>query len=198
MLPFASFEALLETSFKVHIRVHTQEYQYCSTPDCSSIYRINTPVSETADTNKTFFCTTCLARICTTCKIIVHEGMTCQEYQDSVSLEVLQRFKDDNGIKDCPKCSTSLDKYEGCHHVNCEGCGVDLCWVCLQTFDNPDLCYDHMNKQHGGNGLDEDYIPSNDDDLDPVPNNIPMAAFLEGALEMAEEIVALPFRMPGQ
>lgn len=127
--------------------------------------------------------------------------MTCQEFKDSVSFEALQKFKLENGIKDCPKCTTSLYKIEGCNHMVCRGCSVHICWVCLETFNIEELCYTHMNEIHGGNGLDADYIPSDDEDEpleDPAPNDIPVAAFLEGALEMAEEIVALPFRMPGQ
>jgi hypothetical protein len=79
--------------------------------------------------------------------------MTCAEYKDSPNLEALQALKREMGWQDCPRCETSIEKTEGCNHVACTVCGVHICWVCLQTFENPNTCYMHLTNVHGGLGL---------------------------------------------
>lgn len=167
LLPFATFEALLELSFKIHIRTHPAEYQFCATPDCPSVYRINTNEFNSAEESTMFLCTTCLANICTRCKSVAHEGMTCAEYQDSLNTEAMQTFKLENNIKDCPRCRSSMEKTGGCNHVVCPGCTIDVCWVCLQTFGDSDDCYTHLRNVHEGLGVDpeDDYEVLSDQEV---------------------------------
>ncbi|RWA03448.1 hypothetical protein EKO27_g11657, partial [Xylaria grammica] len=66
-------------------------------------------------------------------------------------------------VKDCPKCKTTVEKIDGCNHMQCGGCHVHLCWVCLKTFEEAEDCYDHMTEEHGGIGMDEDDSGDSDD-----------------------------------
>lgn len=87
--------------------------------------------------------------------------MTCAEYQDleSGGYAAFEKFKKEMQIKDCPKCSTPMEKTDGCNHMTCQGCGTHICWVCMRTFGASGPCYDHMNKAHGSIGLGEiDYV----------------------------------------
>ncbi|KAE9369970.1 hypothetical protein N431DRAFT_547244 [Stipitochalara longipes BDJ] len=165
ILDFTTFEALLETSFKIYIRSHPTEFQYCPTPDCQSIYGVPPAASQEVPVigpahpeASNFFCIACLSAICTKCKAVFHEGMTCAEYQDSLNSEANQEFMRENGIKECPHCQTPIQKNGGCNHVQCLGCNVHVCWNCLATFQESGPCYKHLTDVHGGNGLDEDYL----------------------------------------
>jgi len=68
----------------------------------------------------------------------------------------MQTFKLENNIKDCPRCKTLMNKTDGCNHVECPGCKIDVCWVCLETFKNGRSCYDHLSDVHGGIGIEHE------------------------------------------
>ncbi|ORY68942.1 uncharacterized protein BCR38DRAFT_464210 [Pseudomassariella vexata] len=146
-LSSSTFEDLLEASFKTYIRLRPLDFCYCPTPDCAQVYRAT---SNTA----LFTCPDCLAAICTKCRAS-HPDMTCADHKYHISggHEALEKVKKKLGIKDCPKCKTPMEKTEGCNHMTCGGCGIHICWVCMRTFQEATLCYKHMNREHGGIGL---------------------------------------------
>ena len=139
------FEDVLEASFVSHIRRNPQSFHYCPTPDCGYIYRSTT----TTQNNNT--CPKCLEVICTACHS-QHAAMSCADYKylNSSGYAAFKKLKREWGIKDCPKCSTSMEKTEGCNHMTCGGCGAHICWVCLKTFAESGPCYKHMSEAHGG------------------------------------------------
>ncbi|KAI1385689.1 uncharacterized protein F4822DRAFT_351369 [Hypoxylon trugodes] len=145
-LPSAAFEELLEQSLASYIRTHPQSFKQCPSVDCGYIYR-------TGPTPRMHTCPNCLTPVCIACHA-QHGEMTCAEYKDvsSGGYEALNRYKKEQNIKDCPKCSTPLDKIAGCNHMVCH-CGAHICWACLETFKVSDDCYDHMNKVHRDIGL---------------------------------------------
>jgi hypothetical protein len=144
------FEHILASSFKEYVARHPAEFQYCPTPDCGFIYRAT--ASGTAPS--TFSCPHCFESVCTACHER-HGTLTCAEYKDvSTNHEALARLKRQLNIKDCPKCTTPMEKTEGCNHMTCGGCKAHICWVCMAVFESSTPCYDHMNRVHGGIGLD--------------------------------------------
>ncbi|KAH6662652.1 hypothetical protein F5X68DRAFT_178154 [Plectosphaerella plurivora] len=147
LLSSTALEDLLEASFNSHVRQHPSDFQYCPTPDCGQLYR---PAAEGSE-GVTFTCNSCLVTICTACHV-VHPGMTCAEHQDNASggYKAFAEAKERLGIKDCPKCKTSIEKTEGCNHMACGGCNAHICWVCLDTFDSSRECYAHLQEKHGG------------------------------------------------
>ncbi|EED13648.1 ariadne RING finger, putative [Talaromyces stipitatus ATCC 10500] len=143
-----AFEDILEASFASHVQRHPQTFRYCPKPGCDMIYR-------TSSTMKLNTCAKCFTMTCTSCHA-GHEGKTCAEYKDEISggYEALRKLKMELGIKDCPKCTTPLEKTEGCNHMMCRGCRAHLCWVCMEVFAESGPCYDHMTTKHGGIGLE--------------------------------------------
>lgn len=147
-LSSTSFEELLESSFASYMRRRPHLFRYCPSPDCGYVYR----VSEEAQIHT---CANCLVTVCTKCHE-QHGTMTCADYKDvqSGGYEAFERLKKKMGFKGCPKCGMHLEKIDGCNHITCQ-CGAHICWVCLETFQVSDDCYQHMREKHGGIGLED-------------------------------------------
>jgi predicted RNA-binding Zn-ribbon protein involved in translation (DUF1610 family) len=160
MLSPPAFETLLQASFDCHIRAHPDEFQYCPTPDCPQVYQPTT-------TGQVFYCSTCLTPICTACNVISHEGMSCQEWKemDTEEYKLFRQYKEEHGIRDCPKCSIGIEKDEGYNHMECWQCGAHICWFCMMVFEGSQQCYAHMTNTHG-NIYEDDDDDAEDDYLD--------------------------------
>lgn len=107
-LSSTAFEDILEASHTSYIRRHPQSLRYCPTPDCGYIYRTTSNVN--AHT-----CPKCFELICTACHAQNSPNMTCADYKDlnSWGYAAFEKYKREQGIKDCPKCSTPIEKTEG-------------------------------------------------------------------------------------
>jgi hypothetical protein len=145
------FETVLKSSFEEYIQRHPQALRYCPTPDCGYVYRCTTTSSSRPPA---YMCPKCFEPLCTSCHSR-HGDYTCAEYKDIASggYEALVKLKRELNIKDCPKCTTPMEKTEGCNHMTCAGCKAHICWVCMAVFDTSGPCYAHMTKAHGGIGL---------------------------------------------
>ncbi|KAM0254464.1 hypothetical protein ACHAQJ_006746 [Trichoderma viride] len=162
-LSSAALEDILETALTTHITRNLNDLQYCPTPDCGQMYRgVNPPghnngVAGTGE-SPLFICPAYFVAVCTACNIS-HDGLTCDEHRDHASgaYKALQAAKEKLGIKDCPKCGIMIEKTFGCNHMTCSVCGIHIYWVCMKTFPKGYPVYDHMNREHGGIGVQ--YFP---------------------------------------
>ncbi len=136
-------DKLLEASFTRYIRKHPQTYQYCPTAGCDQIYKVS-------DEGRIFTCSTCLTSICARCGAVNHEGLTCEQYKKAaLSDDAFIEWKKKNGAKDCPKCGCTIQKSEGCNHMECRACRSHICWVCMRVFEKGADTYSHMAEYHG-------------------------------------------------
>ncbi|KAI1086271.1 hypothetical protein F5B19DRAFT_501755 [Rostrohypoxylon terebratum] len=151
-----AFEELLGRSLTSYIRHHPLALRYCPSVDCGYIYRVT-------ETRNMRTCPRCLVPVCTACHS-QHGNMTCADWEDISTgrLVAFERLKIQIGIKDCPKCRTPLEKTEGCNHMICQ-CGAHICWVCLGVFEESDLCYEYMLREHNGIGLGLEEFEEMDD-----------------------------------
>ncbi|KAJ7932834.1 hypothetical protein B0H13DRAFT_1954860 [Mycena leptocephala] len=83
--------------------------------------------------------------------------MTCAEHQDNLSggLAALAKWREKNGVKQCPHCHADIEKNGGCNHMTCFFCKTHICWICLKTFSDQGSdggVYPHMQREHGGWG----------------------------------------------
>lgn len=145
LLPIASFDKLLAKSFDIFVRKHPEDYQHCPTPDCPNIYRISTDGSVVV-------CSACLTPICTSCNVISHDGTSCTafKYLSSEGNRAFELWKKENKVKNCPKCSSPIEKTFGCNHMECFQCKTHICWYCMRVFDTSGECYSHMSSMHRG------------------------------------------------
>ncbi|KAI9064073.1 hypothetical protein FKP32DRAFT_1625776 [Trametes sanguinea] len=141
-------ERLLETTFLSHIHSRPQQFKYCPTADCQTVYRA-------AKEGTLLRCPSCLTRICAFCHVEAHEGLTCAEYKDHISGgdDSFRRWAEAHGARPCPGCGAHLEKNGGCNHMTCAHCGAHMCWVCMRVFQETDSgggVYAHMQREHGG------------------------------------------------
>ncbi|OAG44198.1 hypothetical protein AYO21_01655 [Fonsecaea monophora] len=144
------FESVLRSSFEEYLQRHPEAFHYCSTPDCDYVYRCTAASNLRSPACR---CPNCLESVCTSCHAR-HDDLTCAQYKDIASggYEALERLKKKLNIKDCPKCTTPIEKTDGCNHITCRGCKAHLCWVCMAVFNDGPSCYAHMSEAHGGHG----------------------------------------------
>lgn len=136
-------DKVLENSFMSHVRRNPHTYQYCPTAGCDQLY-------EVSNDGKIFTCSTCLTSICTKCAAISHEGLTCDQSKSAaLGDDAFAEWKKKNDARDCPKCGCTIQKSEGCNHMECKACGAHICWVCMRVFGAGSEVYGHMEAEHG-------------------------------------------------
>lgn len=153
LLPRTTFSDLLGVLFTKHIRRHPSEFGYCSTPDCTFIFRKQQPANPplAQDAPQSISCTQCRVKICLQCGH-QHTGITCSMYeqQSSIDQAALEELHTTNGFKTCPTCQMAIEKYTGCRHVECNICHSHICWVCGAAFETGKECQDHLGISCGG------------------------------------------------
>lgn len=136
---------LFETAFSVYMNTHQQEYRYCSTNDCSQVYRVSENASPAT-------CPSCFSSTCACCHKEWHPAYTCEEWQAYVDSEKDDLFIDwtkrTQNVKKCPQCRMFIEKVEGCNKVQCH-CEAVICWKCMSVFPKTTI-YNHMTVAHGG------------------------------------------------
>ncbi|KAJ6566988.1 hypothetical protein B0H19DRAFT_1352780, partial [Mycena capillaripes] len=148
LLTSAEEDSLLRASFLAYINEHPAGFRYCPSPDCEMVYH-------PSKTGTAFQCPSCLLSICPACNVEYHDGISCTEHQDNLNggLAALEKWREKNGVKQCPNCHADIEKAGGCNHMTCFFCKTHICWVCLKTFADEDSArgvYAHMQKEHGG------------------------------------------------
>ena len=142
-LTSAQFEDLLDASFSAYVRTNLATFQSCPTPDCPQIYRSSVNGS-------VITCQSCLTPICTTCHVISHDELSCADYKDLAldGTRALQKWKEERDARDCPTCSMTIEKTEGCNHMECLNCRAHICWFCMAVFGTGPEVYGHMKATH--------------------------------------------------
>ncbi len=108
-----------------------------------------------ADSPTAHTCPQCRAVVCTVCREVYHEGLSCAEYQ-AIKHEAPEdreffKYLKQKGARRCPRdgCGAVIEKDGGCNHMTCLKCGAHICWVCMGIFDRGEV-YTHMQDAHGG------------------------------------------------
>ncbi|RAL43949.1 hypothetical protein DM860_014086 [Cuscuta australis] len=117
-------------------------YRFCPSPDCPSIYHVGT--------DSAFVCGACYAETCTRCHLEYHPDLSCEKYRefkDDPDLSLKEWSDGKENVKKCPVCKCTIEKVDGCNHVECR-CGKHVCWVCLEVFEFSDDCYNHLRSVH--------------------------------------------------
>ncbi|XP_064612388.1 uncharacterized protein LOC135476324 [Liolophura sinensis] len=142
---------LARAAMDKYVSERKTEFSFCLTPDCPGVF----PVSRDG---KLFLCEGCNMRICTACQVQYHDDLTCAMYQSEKRDQGLDQWmeSDTANHKKCPGCKAYIQKAGGCNKVTCKICSVEICWVCLETFETESQCYAHLKEQHGAFG--DEYV----------------------------------------
>ncbi|KAK8477095.1 hypothetical protein V6N13_024271 [Hibiscus sabdariffa] len=146
LLSTEKFEELFRASLGAFVASSGGAYRFCPSPDCPSVYRVAGP-----DTlGEPFVCGACYAETCTRCHQEYHPYLSCEKYREfkedpDSSLKEWCKGKDQ--VKTCPVCGYTIEKIDGCNHIECK-CGRHVCWVCLEFFSSSDDCYGHLRAVH--------------------------------------------------
>ncbi|CAD8153305.1 unnamed protein product [Paramecium pentaurelia] len=148
ILGLAKYEKLVELSINKYVNDMRGLLIFCFNPGCSNILRVK---------GDTVYCENCKVTYCLKCKVQMHYGMTCWEYQtgDQKIMEELMKKED---IRFCPVCRSLAQKISGCMSVACSSCKKYICWknlpnsskACMKVFNNSTECHQHLTNVHGG------------------------------------------------
>jgi ATP-dependent RNA helicase DHX8/PRP22 len=144
LLSGEKLEELFRSSLGAYVASSLGKLRFCPTPDCPSVYKVED------ESQIPFVCGACFVETCKRCHLECHAEMTCEKYKEfkedpDSSLKEWCRGKEN--VKSCPVCGFTIEKYEGCNHVECR-CGRHICWVCLEVFDASNDCYAHLRSIH--------------------------------------------------
>ena len=109
--------------------------------------------------------------------------MSCEAYQAAVKAEEkFTKWKEEQNVKECPKCDAPIEKVYGCNHIECTNCANHICWQCMASFTIGPEVYRHMQKEHGtfmalGEGWGE--VEEDDDDEEEDEEDAALAHEIE-------------------
>ncbi|XP_066398069.1 ATP-dependent RNA helicase DEAH11, chloroplastic-like isoform X2 [Miscanthus floridulus] len=140
-------DELFRASLNAFVASSAGLYRFCPTPDCTSIYQVAAADAE----DKPFVCGACSVETCTKCHVEYHPFISCEAYKeykaDPDARTLLEWRKGKENVKNCPSCGYTIEKAEGCNHVECR-CGSHICWNCLENFKSSEECYGHLRSVH--------------------------------------------------
>ncbi|XP_022741693.1 ATP-dependent RNA helicase DEAH11, chloroplastic-like [Durio zibethinus] len=146
LLSTEKLEELFRAALGAFVASSRGTYRFCPSPDCPSVYRVADP--ETF--GEPFVCGACYAETCTRCHMEYHPYLSCEKYRefkDDPDSSLKEWCKGKEQVKTCPICGYTIEKIDGCNHVECK-CGRHVCWVCLEFFSSSDDCYGHLRAVH--------------------------------------------------
>ena len=137
-------EDIMYRSFQIFTKAHPEKYQLCPAGDCEYIHDVAGEVQQLT-------CSYCSTVLCCNCRRMGHDDLTCEQARQlDLGDEAFEQWKNDNDARDCPACKATIEKVEGCNHMQCGACSTHICWVCMKAFTTTGETYDHMNREHGG------------------------------------------------
>jgi len=80
------------------------------------------------------YCDDCGISFCLKCGEEPHSPISCQDLE-TWNEKCRNESETANWIlsntKPCPKCSSRIEKNQGCNHMNCQQCKYEFCWICM-------------------------------------------------------------------
>lgn len=131
--------------------------RWCPGPGCERVAIAGSGFA--ADATDDAECDACTTRFCLRCGEEPHSPVTCRDLA-RWSEKCRNESETANWIlantKPCPKCSTRIEKNQGCNHMSCQQCRYEFCWICMGDWN------DH-GANTGGYYRCNKYDPNNDE-----------------------------------
>ena len=107
--------------------------RWCPEASCNGFVRKERNMNE-----KDLECSDCGTRVCFPCGTKAHLGRECGASEEDHKFE---QWKKEAGAVNCPKCTITVYKYEGCNHMTCSNCRHEFCLYDLQPCSYKDNHY---------------------------------------------------------
>ncbi|KAE9587777.1 hypothetical protein Lal_00021997 [Lupinus albus] len=146
LLSHVKLDELFKASLGAFVASSGGTYRFCPSPDCPSIYRVADPDTP----GEPFACGVCYSETCTSCHLEYHPYVSCENYREfkkDPDSSLKEWCKGKEHVKCCPVCGFTIEKVDGCNHIECK-CGKHVCWSCLEYFESSDDCYNHLRNIH--------------------------------------------------
>jgi ariadne-1 len=133
-----SMQRIFAKSVVRNFTVTNKEIKSCPNPRCNISVRVQDSIAKEIKCKcGTVFCFSCLEESHLPCDCEMAKQW--REFtKDKGSGEDFQWIKDNT--KKCPKCSTPIEKNQGCNHMRCNkavgGCGFEFCWICMKSWNS--------------------------------------------------------------
>ena len=109
----------------------SKDLRWCPGVGCSKVVRSGSSVSSVK-------CQVsqggCGAAICVRCGEEAHQPASCPvmaEWDEKCQNESETANWILANTKRCPKCTTRIEKNQGCNHMSCSQCKYEFCWMCM-------------------------------------------------------------------
>lgn len=84
-------------------------------------------------------CDSCETSFCIACGEEPHSPCNCKElarWNEKCKNESETANWILANTKPCPKCSSRIEKNQGCNHMNCQKCKFEFCWICMGDWND--------------------------------------------------------------
>lgn len=126
------------------INNHT-DVNCCPTAGCSYMFFYQ-------EGDARFVCPTCENDYCLSCKTNWHEDISCEENKKLTNTNYLDEkfdtFVRGAQYKQCPFCSTWVEKIDGCDYMTCR-CGKAFCYLCGEKNPKSHYCFPLVANRRG-------------------------------------------------
>ncbi|UKZ76335.1 hypothetical protein TrVFT333_004037 [Trichoderma virens FT-333] len=131
-------------------------FKWCPAPDCPNAIECGVKKKDLEKIVPTVECL-CGYRFCFGCPNPDHQPAPC----DLVK-RWLKKCADDSETanwisahtKECPKCSSTIEKNGGCNHMTCRKCKYEFCWMCMGLWSEHGTSWYNCNRYEEKSGAE--------------------------------------------
>lgn len=108
--------------------------RWCPGPGCEQVALAPGFGGVFADAGGVAKCNECETCFCLKCGEEPHAPVTCKDlamWQEKCRNESETANWILANTKPCPKCSSRIEKNQGCNHMTCSSCKYEFCWICM-------------------------------------------------------------------
>lgn len=133
-----------------------EHLKWCPAPNCE--YAVDCVIKrKELDKIVPTVCCACKHRFCFGCTLNDHQPAAC-----SLVKMWVKKCEDDSetanwinaNTKECPKCSSTIEKNGGCNHMTCRKCKYEFCWICMGLWSEHGTSWYNCNRFEEKSGSD--------------------------------------------
>mmetsp|Transcript_26262 Transcript_26262/g.29052 ORF Transcript_26262/g.29052 Transcript_26262/m.29052 type:complete len:509 (-) Transcript_26262:99-1625(-) len=110
--------------------------RWCPGPGCERIACASSTLAM-EQANNVAHCDLCDISFCAKCAEEPHSPANCKDlarWNEKCKNESETANWILANTKSCPKCSSRIEKNQGCNHMTCQKCKHEFCWICMQDW----------------------------------------------------------------